>query len=123
MTVGAASVVVRTTKLRRQFTGITVSGDHDSHRGDLHARAAAASPPRSGLNVSSGGHLIATGTNFAWDTFNLADGSVLNRGDLAGDTFNQTISVPITDVPLLAGNVVFNAIDINPPTSPAGPSS
>ena len=66
------------------------------------------------------GHLVATGGTFAWDDPALAGGSVLNRGDLAGDTFNQTISVPITDVPLLAGNLVFQTIDINPGTLASG---
>ena len=60
--------------------------------------------------VNPGGHLVATGTNFSWDGLTLAGGSVLNKGDLAGDSFNQTISVPITDIPLLAGNVVFQDI-------------
>src|SRR5207245_6220926 len=52
----------------------------------------------------SGGRVIATNTTFAWDAFNLNNGSVLNPGDLANDTFQTFVSAPGTDVPLLAGS-------------------
>ena len=56
----------------------------------------------------------------------------MNKRDLSGDSFNLPIDVPITDIPLLAGNVVFQDVQINstnlasgtieltqPPTSPS----
>ena len=100
MTVGAASVVVdnpggSTRDHRRgdpEVTGTSFTTDY--HRCD----------GSSGITVLTGGHLTASNTNFAWDTFNLNNGSVLNPGDLANDTFNQTtVYAPGTDIPLLAG--------------------
>ena len=66
------------------------------------------------IQVNTGGHLVATNSTFAWNNLGLADGSVLNSGDLAGNTFNQTITLPITDIPLVANNAVFQNIDILP---------
>ena len=71
------------------------------------------------LTVVSGGHLIASDSTFAWDSLSLQNGSIFNAGDLAGDTFSgTTLSVPGSDIPLLAGpnlteNVSFANVDIN----------
>ncbi len=64
------------------------------------------------IQVNSGGHLTASNSTFGWDNFVLANGSVLNSGDLSNNIFNTTVSAPALDIPLLAGNQSFDAIDI-----------
>ena len=64
------------------------------------------------LQVNSGGHLTATNSTFAWINFVLANGSVLNSGDLSNNIFTTTVSAPATDVPLLASNQSFQDIDL-----------
>ena len=71
----------------------------------------------SGITVMSSGHLTATNSTFAWDAFNLNNGSTLHSGDLANDTFQTIVSAPGTDIPLLAGtnltaNKSFQDVDI-----------
>ena len=66
-----------------------------------------------GINVNSGGRLIASNSTFALSNLNFDDASIMNAGDLSGNTFNQTISVPYNDVQYLANNASFHAIDIN----------
>src|SRR5439155_640559 len=61
------------------------------------------------------GHLAASGCTFAWISFTLANGSVLNSGDLTGDAFDTTLSVPVTDVPLLTNNLRFQDVDVSGP--------
>src|SRR5262249_34844622 len=66
------------------------------------------------LTVASGGHLTATGCTFAWNSFNLNNGSVLNNGtEITGNGFDTTLFVPAIDVPLLTNNLRFNAVNIN----------
>ena len=109
MTVGAASMVAQDTN-NNYAEGITVDGT-------LTATGTAFTKTGGGvtayIQVNPAGHLVATGTNFSWDSLALAGGSVLTNGDLAGDSFNLPIYVPITDIPLLAGNVVFQDVYIN----------
>ena len=70
------------------------------------------------LLVNAGGHLSASNTTFDWDQVTLANGSVLNSGDLTSNIFGLTaastvLSVPATDVALLANNKAFQDVDIN----------
>jgi hypothetical protein len=109
MTIGASSVVYQDTN-NNVGGGIAVSGAVTATGSNFVKGGGGVT---ASIEVNPAGHLIATGTNFSWDSFSLASGSVLNKGDLAGDSFNLTISAPITDIPLLAGNVVFQTIDIN----------
>jgi putative surface-exposed virulence protein len=116
MTVGAATVEVVNSGGSTQ--GITVAGTLTATGTNFTTFYGTGVGGSSRLTALSGGHLTATNTNFAWDTFNLNDGSVLNSGDLTNNTFIQTtVSVPGTDVPLLAGpdlkaNKSFADVDI-----------
>src|SRR5204862_263349 len=65
-----------------------------------------------------GGHLTASGSIFDWDNIALANGSVLNSGDITTSIFGLTaigtvLSVPAIDVPLLTNNKSFQDVDIN----------
>ena len=64
------------------------------------------------ITVAAGGHLTATGSNFAIDNVSLAAGSTLDTGDLTGDIFSTTLTLPVSDVPLLTNNLTFNAVNI-----------
>jgi hypothetical protein len=64
--------------------------------------------------VGAGGELMASSSKFALSELSFDDASVMKAGDLVGDTFNQTISLPYNEVQYLAGNVSFQDIDINP---------
>jgi Bacterial Ig-like domain/Calx-beta domain len=68
----------------------------------------------SAIQVNSAGHLTATGSTFAWSRLSLANGSHLNSGDVTGNSFNQTITVPAIDVPLLANNAIFHDVNLQP---------
>ncbi len=116
MTVAAASVVYQDTN-NNVAGGISVSGTLAATSTSFTSGGGGVT---ASLVVNSGGHLTATGSNFAWQVFTLAAGSVLNQGDLTGDSFNMYISVPITDIPLLAGNVVFESIYITSANLPSG---
>ena len=109
MTVGAASVVYQDTN-NNVGGGIAVGGTLAATGTNFVKGGGGVT---AGITVKPAGHLIATGTDFAWDGLTLYGGSVLNSGDLAKDSFNLTIAVPITDIPLLAGNVVFQTIEID----------
>ncbi len=72
--------------------------------------------------VNSGGELIAASSTFGVNQLVLANGSVLNPGDLTNDVFNLPIYVPALDVPLLTNNQSFGAININGGSLSAGQS-
>ena len=75
-----------------------------------------------GIQVNAGGHLTAANTSFALSQISLDNSSVLNSGDLTGDTFNMPIYVPYNDVQYLGGNATFNDVDINAGTVSSGQS-
>ena len=115
MTVGATTVTLD--DYNGGTYGITVAGTLTATNSDF-APTRLAYGTGSGITVLSSGHLIATGTTFSWDAFRLNDGSVLNPGDLANDTFQTITYAPGTDIPLLAGsnlaaNESFQDVDIN----------
>src|SRR5262249_21699833 len=66
------------------------------------------------------GTLTASGTTF--NAVGPSNISVNSGGVITptNSTFNLTLYLPYTDVPALAGNVSFNAIEINPGTLPSG---
>jgi hypothetical protein len=65
----------------------------------------------SSIQVVSGGHFSAADSTINWDVLSLNNGSIL---DLASNNkFNGTLYVPASDIPLLAGNVQFQDIDLN----------
>ena len=109
MTVGAASVVYQDTN-NNVGGGIAVGGTLAATGTNFVKGGGGVT---AGITVQPAGHLTATGADFAWDGLTLYGGSVLNSGDLAKDSFNLTIAVPITDIPLLAGNVVFQTVEID----------
>ena len=76
-----------------------------------------AAPPRTQIVVNSGGELQASDSTFAISQVSLADGSILNSGDLTNNVFNTTLYTPILDVPLLTNNQSFEDVDINPATA------
>ncbi len=72
------------------------------------------------INVLANGEMKASDS-----TFNLSDvayqsGSIMNSDDLSGDTFNETLYVPYTDVANLGGNASFDGVYIEPATLPSG---
>jgi Bacterial Ig-like domain (group 3) len=71
------------------------------------------------IQVNSGGHLTASNGTFALDQLTLNNGSVLNPGDLTGDGFDQTITVPFSAVPLLTNNRRFQDVNIQNGTFPS----
>ncbi len=66
------------------------------------------------IDVSSGGQLQASSSSFAVGQVSLADGTILNSGDLTNNVFNTTLFTPILDVPLLTNNQSFQNVEINP---------
>src|SRR5262249_54534297 len=73
--------------------------------------------------VNAGGHLQASNSTFNISLVDLAEGSVLNSGDLTNTAFNTTLFTPILDVPLLTNNQSFQAVEINPGDSLASGQS
>ncbi len=74
------------------------------------------------LQINSGGHLLASGTTFAVDQTILANGVVLNSGDLTGNGFDTTLYVPALDVALLGDNLRFRDVYLNADTLTSGQS-
>jgi len=71
--------------------------------------------------VNSGGHLTGSNNFFAPSLTSLANGSILNAGDLTGNYFSNTVlSLPATDVPLVTNNKQFSEVDLLGGTLPAG---
>ena len=73
-----------------------------------------------GIQVNSGGHLVASNSTFSLSQLSLDNNSVFNNGDLTGDVFNMSIYVPYNDVQYLASNATFNDININAGTLSTG---
>jgi YD repeat-containing protein len=74
------------------------------------------------IQVNSGGELSATGSTFNLNQLVLESGSILSSTDLTNDTFNLPIYVPAQDIPLLANNQSFQAIEILTGTLSTGQS-
>ena len=74
------------------------------------------------LSVAASGHLTASACDFAWINLSLNNSSTLNSGDLTGDAFDTTLSVPAIDVPLLTNNLRFQDVDLNGETLLSGQS-
>ena len=71
--------------------------------------------------VNSGGHLTGSNNFFAPSLTSLADGSILNAGDLTGNFFSNTVlSLPAIDVPLVTNNKQFSEVDLLPGTLASG---
>ncbi len=64
------------------------------------------------IQVNSGGELTATGSTFNLNQLVLESGSILSSTDLTNDTFNLPVYVPALDIPNLANNLSFQAIEI-----------
>ena len=68
------------------------------------------------MEVGSGGHFTASNSTFTLTELSLDAGSILNAGDLVGDTFNLPLYLPAADVQDLSGtgsdNQSFQDIDI-----------
>ena len=74
------------------------------------------------IQVNSGGELSATGTTFSLNQLVLENGSILSATDLTNDTFNLPLYVPALDIPLLANNQSFQAIEMPATTLSTGQS-
>jgi hypothetical protein len=72
------------------------------------------------IQVGSGGRIQATNTTFSLTQMVYGSGSVLNAGDLSGDTFGLTLYVPYGDVANLGGNASFQGVYIEPGTEVGG---
>src|SRR5262249_21568295 len=75
------------------------------------------------LQVNSGGHLLAKSSSFDWSDLNLANGTVLNAGDIVGNGFDQTIKIPAVDATLLANNLRFEDVVIQSGSLSSGQSA
>ncbi len=80
------------------------------------------------LVVTGGGHLTASNSTFAsaLNQVDLNSGSILNAGDLTGNSFNCPLYLPEGDVQYLSGtgsnNAQFQTIDILSGTEASGPT-
>jgi Bacterial Ig-like domain/Calx-beta domain len=74
----------------------------------------------SAIQIGAGGRLIAANSTFAWSGLSLANGSILNSGDITGNTFNQTITIPAIDATLFANNQTFHDVQIQPGSLTSG---
>ena len=91
--------------------GIAVnSGGTMAVTGSTFTRNGTVGNDNAAIQVAAGGHLTAGGSTFSLDNVSLAAASTLNSGDMTGDVFNTTLTVPVTDVPLLTNNLSFNAV-------------
>ncbi len=72
------------------------------------------------ISVAPNGRLKASGNTFSITQVSLDDGSVVNPGDLTGNTFNAALALPYNDLQYLANNTAFNAININAGTLSTG---
>jgi uncharacterized protein YlbG (UPF0298 family) len=99
---GASQVVVNGTMTATGATFATATGSGGS------------------IQVGSGGHLKASSSVFNLNSLSLNNASILNSGDLSGDTFNMPIYVPYNDVQYLGGNASFEQVYINASTLPSG---
>jgi hypothetical protein len=107
--------------------GIVVNGDG---QGDGTMSVTDAAFIKSGGNNSNTGNALiqinanaefkASNSTFGWDQVNLVAGSVYNSGDWSGNKFNQPISVPVPDVPLIANNVIFQQVQLLSYDLPSG---
>ena len=65
------------------------------------------------ISVNSGGELIASNSYFAPSLTSLADGTVLNNGDLTNNVFaNTVLELPAIDVPLVTNNKQFSEVEL-----------
>ncbi len=64
------------------------------------------------IQVNSGGELTAANSTFNLNQLVLENGSIVGPTDLTGDTFNLPVYVPALDIPNLANNLNFQAIEI-----------
>lgn len=68
------------------------------------------------ITVNAGGHLTATNTLFDWSGVSLST-AVISAGNLAGNTFNSTVTTPTSLLPFFANpgneNISFKTIAIS----------
>ncbi len=64
------------------------------------------------IEVGANGSLTASNSTFAWNYFELDNGSKVATGNLTGNIFNTTVYAPATDVQYLGNNASFQAIDL-----------
>ncbi len=68
------------------------------------------------IYVDGGGHFTASNSSFTYIQVYLDNGSILNAGDLVGNSFNTNLFLSAADVQYLSGadsnNAQFNDIDI-----------
>ena len=118
LTVGAASMVAQDTN-NNYAEGITVDGT-------LTATGTAFTKTGGGvtayIQVNPAGHLVATGTNFSWDSLSLAGGSVLTNGDLAATPSTCPSTCPSPTSRSWPATSCSRTSTSTRPTSPAGPS-
>jgi Bacterial Ig-like domain (group 3) len=64
------------------------------------------------IEVGANGHFTSSNSTFTLTQFSLDAGSILNAGDLVGNTFNTSVSLPPADLPYLSNNKSFHDIDV-----------
>src|SRR5262249_19043118 len=90
----AASVVAQDTQNRVPEGFAVTSGGVLSATGTSFTRTG--SGVVSTISVAAGGHMTASNCTFAFSNVTLANGSVLNSGEITGNGFDTTLSVPAT---------------------------
>ncbi len=99
-------------------TALTVSGTLNASEDNFSAASLGSNTTY--LNVAANGELKAGDSTFNLSYVSYQSGSIFNNGDLSGDTFNETLYVPYTDVQYLGGNASFDDIYIETATLPSG---
>ncbi|HEX3151269.1 MAG TPA: Ig-like domain-containing protein [Gemmataceae bacterium] len=102
--------------------GIVVNGNLNINGATFSRQSINGYSGSSAIQVSAGGHLIATNNTFGWSSLSLANGSILGSTDITGNFFNQPITIPAADAVLLANNQTFQDVSLQPGTIGAGQS-
>ncbi len=95
----------------RQNTGVTVSGVMTVTDTDF-TQVSSHSDGSTFIDVLSGGQLTASGSVFNVERVSLADGVVLNAGDLVDNQFVAEVITPVSNIPLLEDNRSFGRVSI-----------
>ncbi len=90
--------------------GITVNNGGTMTASDSTFTQRTGGSENTNIQVSTGGQIAASNSTFSLANFYLNSGSVFGSGGLSNNIFETTLTVPVSDVPLLTSNQSFNAV-------------
>ncbi|MCZ2340277.1 MAG: hypothetical protein LC104_00600, partial [Bacteroidales bacterium] len=91
--------------------GITVAGTLNAEYAQFTINNPSAShPEESYIQISSGGQLTATHSQFGWDATAWDGGSILSAGTVTGNTFASSVYTPAGNIPKLTNNDSFKKV-------------